>query len=106
ASPKAFNNAVVKPYPFEFSSSFLNIASFEIICYLLLFIAMLFYKNKSLQNDPFISFSVVFSIVMLLFIGFIVPNAGSIIRYRSIYFPLLIIPLLCSIKFNNLSRKE
>ncbi|MEO5942819.1 MAG: hypothetical protein ABIP30_16905 [Ferruginibacter sp.] len=106
ASPKAFNNAFIQPYPFQYSSSFLNIASFEIICYFFLFFAMLFYKNKSLQKDPFISFSIVFAILMLLFIGFIVPNAGSIVRYRSIYLPLLIIPLLCSIKFNDWSKKD
>jgi hypothetical protein len=106
ASPKAFNNAFIEPYPFQFSSPFLNIASLEIICYILLFIAMLFYKEKDSHKDPFISFSIVFAILMLLFIGFIVPNAGSIIRYRSIYLPLLIIPLLCTITFKKWPQKS
>ncbi|MBS1496935.1 MAG: hypothetical protein JSU03_02630 [Bacteroidetes bacterium] len=98
AAPKAFAHVFTEPHPFEFSATILNIFSIEVLGYWGLFILMLFYFHPSKQNDPFIFFSIVFALTMMLFIGYIVPNAGSIIRYRSIYLPFLITPVLCSIK--------
>jgi len=39
---------------------------------------------------------------MFLFIGYIMPNLGSIVRYRSVYLPFLITPMLCRIDWKKL----
>jgi hypothetical protein len=44
---------------------------------------------------PFGLFSLVFALTGMLSIGMIIPFAGSIIRYRSIYLPFLLTPFLC-----------
>jgi hypothetical protein len=46
-------------------------------------------------NHPFIYFCLFFSLSMLLMIGYTIPIIGAIVRYRSIYLPLLILPLIC-----------
>jgi hypothetical protein len=50
---------------------------------------------------PFGLFSLVFALTGMLSIGMIIPFAGSIIRYRSIYLPFLLTPFLyalCSLR--------
>ena len=96
-SPNAINHVVLRPYFWEFPSGFYKLASLEFTCYGLLFLMMLLFYRKNKPTTPFLFFSILLSLTLFLFIGYIVPNAGSLIRYRSIYLPFLITPVICSI---------
>ena len=43
---------------------------------------------------PFAVFCLVFALTGMLIIGMVIPFAGSIVRYRSIYLPFLLAPFL------------
>ncbi len=103
-APQALNHAFLRPYLFEFNSAAVqNFFALEILLYLCILIAMLFlYKRQDVS--PFIIFSIVFTCSVFLFIGYIVPNTGSIVRYRGIFLPWLITPILCHIDFTKIKR--
>ncbi len=106
AAPNALRHSFLSPYPGEFKNVFCNIFSAEMILYWVLFFAMLisFCKENSINSNKFIIFLVLFSCIILLFAGYITPNAGTLIRYRSIYLPFIITPLLCNIDVEKLKK--
>ena len=64
--------------------------------------------NNQIQlflNSPnIIVFGIAFGLSMLIIIGSIIPNVGAITRYKSIFLPFIITPLICSINFKNFAR--
>lgn len=98
-APQALNHSLMRPYLTEKFSWLYIPATLEIFIYEILFILFLFY-SKNIKSQPFIYFSIFFSVSMFLMIGYTIPIIGAIVRYRSIYFPLLIIPLICCIDWN------
>lgn len=93
-SPQALNHSLMRPYLTEKFTILYIPAAIEIfICEVLLLLFLLFRSNK--KPDPFIYFGIFFSISIFLMIGYTIPIIGAIVRYRSIYLPLLIIPLVC-----------
>ncbi len=102
--PQAYNHLLLRPYLTELSVKTMLPINIETFVYQLLFIGFLFFRRKEgLGNtNPFIFFGVFFSLAMYLFIGYIMPNLGSLIRYRSIYLPFLITPLVCGINWLNI----
>ena len=97
--PQAFNHTLMRPYPTELPSTILLPMNIELLIYQLLFLLFLFFRRRLVneENDAFICFTVFFTLTMFLFIGYIVPNLGSLVRYRSLYLPLIITPILCRI---------
>ena len=67
--------------------------------YQLLFVLFLFFRVKQADRPGrlFVFFGIFLTLTVFLNIGYIVTNLGSIVRYRSIYLPLLITPLLAGI---------
>jgi hypothetical protein len=55
------------------------------------------FKAFPIASNAFPIFCVIFSLTGMLLIGTLVPFAGAIIRYRSIYLPFLLAPFLHSI---------
>ena len=104
SSPAVVNHAIMRPYIWEFPSIFYKLVSVEFILYELLFLGMLLFYQKNKPANSFIPFCILSSITLLLFIGYIVPNAGTLIRYKSIYLPLLITPILCSVNWQKILR--
>ncbi len=99
--PQALNHSLLRPYLLDPSTKFLIPLSIELFIYQVLCILMLFsYTKNKFTLNAFILFGLFFSFSLLLFTGYIVPNTGSIVRYRSIYLPLLITPVLCNINWN------
>lgn len=100
-APQALNHAFLRPYLFELPSTILLPMNIELLIYQLLFILLIISYHRSSNPDrgAFIGFLLFFSLVVFLFIGYIVPNLGSLVRYRSTYLPLIITPLLCSINW-------
>ncbi len=105
SAPKALRHSFLSPYPTEFNNIYLNGLSVEIIMYLILFLLMIIFKNdKNNSSNNFIVFALLFTILIFLFTGYITTNAGAMVRYRSIYFPFLMIPTLCGINWEKMRR--
>ncbi len=103
--PLAFNHSLFRPYLWEHPTIFLIPLAIELFLYQAIFIIMLIWYQKNTGHmQAFILFCIFFTLPMLLFTGYIVPNIGSIVRYRSIYLPFLITPALCSINFKKISK--
>ena len=105
-APQAMNHVLLRPYLPELPSPILLPLNFELFLYQLLFLILFFFRNKNLpgNRDPLICFGIFFTLTVFLFIGYIVPNLGTLVRYRSIYLPFIITPLLCNVDFRKLSR--
>jgi hypothetical protein len=105
-TPQALNHSLMRPY---FSESRISIFIFpfaaEIFLYELLFLLFIFFR-KSAGNvpdfkNPFILFILFFSISVLIVIGYTIPVIGAIVRYRSIYLPFILTPILCNINWKD-----
>jgi hypothetical protein len=96
--PNAFCNGFLRPYLWDAKSTHFLLFSIELLVYELLLLIFIFRQRKRKSAiHPFVLMSLLFSISMLFITGLIIPNLGSIVRYKSIYLPYLITPLLCSI---------
>lgn len=71
----------------------------ELLLYQALFILWIFFNEKGSKNKALVVFSVSFSLIILLMIGYTIPVLWAIVRYRSIYLPFLLTPLICSISY-------
>lgn len=98
-APQAFNHSFMRPHIIEMPSKSLLPVVIETFCYQLLFLLFLFFhkRNGIYPGNIFIVAGVFFAISIFLFIGYIVPNLGSIVRYRSIYLIFLMTPVLAGI---------
>ena len=94
-APQALNHALMRPYITEKFTLLYIFVEVEIFVYQLLFLLFLFFRVKAKATDPFLFFCTFFGISMFLMIGYTIPIIGALIRYRSIYFPLLLIPIVC-----------
>jgi len=93
--PQAINHSLMRPYLTE-HNNFLYISSgLEVLFYEIFFLAFIFFRKKNKAATPLIYFSVFFSCTMFLVIGYTIPIIGAIVRYRSIYLPFILIPLVC-----------
>ena len=91
--PNAFHHAFLRPFPGEGRHPLHKIAGIELTI-LWLIITLGIWKLKGNPLLPFEWMMISFGCIALLFIGYVVPNYGSIIRYRCLYLPVLIIPFL------------
>ena len=103
AAPGALRHSFLSPYPGEFNNIYINLFAVEIIIYAILFLTMLIIpEKKNASPREFLFFSLTFTFFVFLFAGYITPAAGALIRYRSIYLPFLITPLLCNIGWSKI----
>jgi len=93
--PQAFNHALMRPYISEIKSALYIPVVLEILLFEILFILFLFYRKKNISFHPFLYFCLFFGLTMFLIIGYTVPIIGAIVRYRSIYFIFLMVPMVC-----------
>ena len=105
-APQSFNHVLLRPYLFELPSTILLPMNIEVLAYEILFILFLFFRRKGDPDtkDVFTWFAVFFTLTAFLFIGYIAPNLGSLVRYRSLFLPLLITPLICRINWEKLGK--
>ena len=99
--PQALNHSLLRPSVSDYKLS-LPLIPFigEWMLYQMLFILFLFFRNKGKPQNLFVLFGVFLSVFILLIIGYTVPVLWAIIRYRSIYLPFFLTPLICSIDYN------
>jgi hypothetical protein len=103
-SVQAFNHGAMRPYIADGKAApFLYPFTIEIILYQLLLVIFIFYQKRnnalSINDRSFILFGMFFSLSLIMIIGYTIPIIGAIIRYRSIYFPFILSPILCSINW-------
>lgn len=101
--PEAVSHGFFRPYITEASNFFIVEEALEIIVLALLFLFVLYTSVKSGSYKiihPFILFCAFFCSMVFIMNGYIVPNFNTLVRYRSIYLPLILIPMLCSININ------
>ncbi len=104
--PQVINHSFMRPYLTEHSSLFLSPLAAELLVYQLLFLCFLFFRRRQLLSRAcrlVILFGLCFAVAVYCSMGFIVNNLGTIVRYRSIYFPLLITPLLATIEWKKIA---
>ena len=95
--PEAFEHGFLRPYLWDSRSSiFLLPLAMELFVYQLLFVLYLIRFRNSPTVKPLSLLLILFGLQMVLLTGYIIPNSGSIARYRSIYLPFLVLPLLAS----------
>lgn len=101
-APQAFNLSLMRPYLSKINK--LQFAPFAIEIFLMeiLFIFLLFFHKRNTPIPPLIYFNLFFSLSMLMLAGYVVPIIGAIVRYRSIYFIFLMIPLVCYIDWQKI----
>ncbi len=104
-APSALRHSFIAPYPTEFDNFYMNCFSTEIIIYWLLFLLMLITRSGGKSRNAFILFGAILTFLIFLFTGYITPAAGALVRYRSIYFPFLLVPILCEINWNKMQGK-
>ncbi|MEP6616209.1 MAG: hypothetical protein ABJA57_06495 [Ginsengibacter sp.] len=104
--PQAINHTFMRPYITETSNLLYLPASIEILAYQILLFLFLFFGNKNLIHQPFLYFTIFFSVSMFVLIGFTIPILGAIVRYRSVFLPLLITPIACSVNWTFLEKKK
>jgi hypothetical protein len=103
-TPQAITLSAIRPYPSDVKHLLSLAAASEINLLLMLFILFLFFSTPLKPSRGFILFCVIFSITVLLSIGFSVNNLGAIVRYRSIVLPFLIIPVVAGIDWRRLYK--
>jgi hypothetical protein len=101
-APQALNHSLLRPLftDIKLSRSLLPLVV-ELFCYQLLLVLFIFYRNKKITTDPFIIFGYFFSFTVLIIIGYTAQVIGAIVRYRSIFLPFILTPIICSIHWIN-----
>jgi hypothetical protein len=100
--PQAMDHYFLRPYLWEFRQASVLLTALEILAYQLIIICFLVYRKKR-PLHPFNLFGLAFLLHMALIIGYTIPNIGALVRYRSIYWTLLLCPVLCNIQWNRLT---
>ena len=94
-APQAFNLALMRPYLSRIGNLSYAPFALEIFLIEILLLLFIFFHKKKQKVDPLIYFCLFFSMSMLMVIGYTVPIVGAFVRYRSIYFVFLLIPVVC-----------
>ncbi len=95
--PEAIQHGFFRPFLWDKGNIFLHISSIELMIYLgIIFWGVIKLIKQSIVSN-WVIFFLLLTFTLFVFIGYTIPNSGSIVRYRSIYMPFLITPLLCSI---------
>lgn len=101
--PQAINHSLMRPYLWEFRQLPVLLTALELFIYQFMLLVFIFYRKKpSGTIDNFNIFGLLFLFNMLLIIGYTIPNIGAIVRYRSIFWVLLICPVVCNFDWKRL----
>lgn len=103
-APQAFALSTIRPYPSDVHHLLSLAAAIEINALLLLFIIFLVWRKNGTGLSPFLLFCLFFSFSVLMMIGYSVNVLGAIVRYRSLIFPFLLVPMLAKIDWNKIYK--
>jgi len=103
-APQALNHSLMRPYLWKTNSFQYVPFALEILFIEILFLLLIFYHKKKIVIAPIIYGCIFFSVTMFLIIGYTVPIIGAVVRYRSIYFIFLLIPVICYIDWKRILK--
>jgi hypothetical protein len=95
--PSAIRNGLFEPLPGSGGQPIYLVFSLELMLIWAVVVAGSISTIRSRPYQAFLVFCVIFALTGMLLIGTLVPFAGAIIRYRSIYLPFLLAPFLHSL---------
>jgi len=104
-APQALEHSLLRPHPSKISNLIYAPFVLEIIIIGILFLVLIFFPKTISKADPLMLFCFFFSVSMFIVIGYTVPIVGAIVRYRSIYFIFLMLPILCNINWEKFVDK-
>lgn len=94
-APQAIANGFLRPAIWNAETRFLVPLAIELHIYILSALLMfIFYKKSESSGKYFLYWGLFVAFSMILLTGYIVPNTGSLVRYRSLYLPFIITPIL------------
>lgn len=102
-APEALDHTLLRPYLTEINNYQYLPFAFEIFLFEVLFLIFIFCHKKIFPVNPLIYFCIFFSLTMFLITGYTVPIIGAIVRYRSIYFIFLLVPIVSYINWEKIS---
>lgn len=104
--PEALDHGFLQPHFWKTNQWTGIFASMEwVLLFLLPLIWVLLFRRKFQIHSHFIWFGFTVAFTMFIMIGYIIPNLNSIVRYKSIYLPFIITPILCMVSINK-SQKD
>jgi hypothetical protein len=103
-APEALDHTLFRPYLTKINNYQYLPFALEILLFEILYLIFIFYHRKIFPVNPVIYFCIFFSLSMFLVTGYTVPIIGAIVRYRSIYFIFLLLPVLGYINWEKLSK--
>lgn len=104
-APQALNHTLVRPYITEIYSPLYFFSAIEILLIWILVSVWFFRNGENPYQHSVVQFLFLISIVLLLLTGYIVPQLGAIVRYRAIFFPFLLVPIIASIEWKTFKLK-
>ncbi len=99
-APRAIANTLSRPTLFENIKPLYIPMAIETALYFCALFFLVVFPQKNFLNPPLILFSIFLALSMFLVIGYTVPLLGALVRYRSIYFPFLIFPIIYNTNTN------
>lgn len=105
-APQALNHTLVRPYVTEIISPLYFVTALEILLIWILVSVWFFNYSDNPYKHSVVQFLFLVSMVLLLLTGYIVPQLGAIVRYRAIFFPYILVPIIATIdwKWNKLKK--
>ena len=102
--PQAMQHAMARPFITDYTLSIQVIPfAVELVAYQMLLVLCIFCHKKTEAHFSVVPFIMaIFGVSLLVIIGYIVPAIGEIIRYRSVYLPFIIIPVVQAINWQKL----
>lgn len=97
--PEAAAHGFLRPYITEATNFFTLAEAMETLIIVLLLLMTAYYALLSgayKKINPFVLYCIFFCSMIFIMNGYIVPNYNTLVRYRSLYLPLILIPLLCN----------
>ena len=99
--PEAIDHGFLQPYFWKTNHWTGIFASMEwSILFLLPLAWVLMFRKNAHAHSSFIWFGFAVAFTMFIMIGYIIPNINSIVRYKSIYLPFIITPILCLVSLH------
>ncbi len=95
-APQALNHTMARPYLTEINSPFYLLSALELAVLWMIIFIWFFRFTDNPYNHSVVLFFLMISMALLLLTGYIVPQLGAIVRYRSIYLPMLVVPILAT----------
>jgi hypothetical protein len=97
-APQALNHTLARPYITEIYSPLYLVCAIEILFAWLLVCAWFLRPKENPYRHSVIMFLFLVSMILLLLTGYIVPQLGAIVRYRAIFFPFIMVPIISTIQ--------